>query len=159
MTIQRSFSWRRENCCERSYSGTPLSLETRDQNGELQRRALHFCLFFCPSLISCKFELLSRPIKLATLQPGCVSAPPAVTPCIFMLCILKFVTCRHGTSWKLKLLKECNGYNSYIDAEKELNSFISGRSCKKRAQVVTGANVDRMRESLFLLQDKLDIHA
>lgn len=37
------------------------------------RAELHFCLFFslslslCPFLISCKFELLSRPIKLATL--------------------------------------------------------------------------------------------
>lgn len=27
-------------------------------------------------------------------------------------------------------LKECDGYNSHIDAEKELNSFISDASAK-----------------------------
>lgn len=46
VTIQRSFSWRGGNWCERSYSGTPLSLETLDQNGRLQSRAAFLFIFF-----------------------------------------------------------------------------------------------------------------
>lgn len=43
------------------------------------RRALHFFFvyFFCPFLISCKFELLSRPFKLATLLSDYASVHPA----------------------------------------------------------------------------------
>lgn len=80
VTIQRSFSWRGGDWCEGSYSGTPSSLETLDQNGRLRRRALHFFLFIysprCPSLISCTFEALSRPIKLsARVAPSAGSNP------------------------------------------------------------------------------------
>lgn len=91
------------------------------------REALHFCLFFCPCLISCKFELLSRPFKLTTLVPHYVFGPRAV---IRVFCAL------YAQRWSLQLaviaqvghrswLKECDGYNSHSDAEKELNSFIS----------------------------------
>lgn len=92
------------------------------------RQALHFCLFFfCPCLISCKFELLSRPFKLTTLVLHYVFGPRAV---------IRVFCASYPQRWSLQLaviaqvghrswLKECDGYNSYSDAEKELNSFIS----------------------------------
>jgi len=99
-----------------------------------------FCMYVCvcvrvfPSLISCKCELLSRPMKLSALCASpCARTAAAVTTVNSVVSTPKFVTCRRGTSWRgVKLPKECSGYNSHIDAEKELHYFISGRSCCAR---------------------------
>lgn len=65
VTIQRCFSWRGGNRRERSYSGTPWSLEALDQNGRLQAA---FLFIFCPISSSLQVAPLSRPIELDTLH-------------------------------------------------------------------------------------------
>lgn len=137
MTIQRRFSWRGANWCGRSYSGTPQSLTTLDQNGR------DFCLFFFfarPCLISCKFEPLSRPIKLhhtcASFRARSAACHHVVRP---LSSAVKFVTCCHCTSWTPKPATRRGGYNRCGDAEKELNSLRccaggSGRAWRKCRQ-------------------------
>lgn len=102
-----------------------------------------FCLFFvCPCLISCKFEPLSRPIKLNRTCASFRALPAACHHACFvrpLSSVVKFATCCHCTSWTPKPPRGRGGYNSCGDAEKELNSLRccaggSGRAWRKCRQ-------------------------
>lgn len=114
------------------------------------RAELHFCLFFSlsPSLSVPSWSLanLSYLAGRSNLPHLRVVAIPYswLSHACFVLCIVCGEVCNLPTWHKLRglvvavwgvdrsrpPLKECDGYNSHIDAEKELNSFISDASAK-----------------------------
>lgn len=121
--IQPILSRRAEVRCKRSYLGTPLRCNILDQNGTVESSI--FCLFFSvPSWSLPNLSYLARPMKLvlvfvpAWFRFNFASDDIIVSSEFFALWWSLELTWNADTEAKLDSLQECNGYNSYIVAQR-----------------------------------------
>lgn len=143
VTIPRAFSWRGRNGIERSYSWTPSSIETLDQNGRLQGSA---AFFLYSSWSPANWSYLAGRSNFCLLPIRQRFALACASSRFFLSVAVKFGTCRRGASLVVEAPRRGRGGHSSCGCREGVK-FLDIGALGLQERVVTAADVDRKSHS------------